>query len=65
MQTSLCIGTPFLLAQVLVTPHSAFLTNEALYNIATTTVTNITNWVLNEPLGRNEVEAPKVCLASG
>ncbi|KAF5836791.1 putative D-lactate dehydrogenase [Dunaliella salina] len=45
--------------QVLVTPHSAFLTNEALHNIATTTVNNITNWVLNEPLGRNEVEAPK------
>lgn len=27
--------------QVLVTPHAAFLTNEALENIATTTITNL------------------------
>lgn len=41
--------------QVLVTPHSAFLTHEALDNIAKTTVENIRKWVCREPLGKNEV----------
>lgn len=41
--------------QVLVTPHSAFLTQEALDNIAKTTVDNIRKWVTMEPLGSNEV----------
>jgi D-lactate dehydrogenase len=41
--------------QVLVTPHSAFLTEEALANIANTTIDNISKCLLGEPLGRNEV----------
>jgi lactate dehydrogenase-like 2-hydroxyacid dehydrogenase len=33
--------------QVIVTPHSAFLTNEALANIASTTVANMEEFLLN------------------
>ncbi|KXZ56322.1 hypothetical protein GPECTOR_1g284 [Gonium pectorale] len=36
--------------QVLVTPHSAFLTQEALYNIATTVCQNIADFTLGKPL---------------
>ncbi|GIM00560.1 hypothetical protein Vretimale_5555, partial [Volvox reticuliferus] len=43
--------------QVLVTPHSAFLTQEALFNIATTTCQNIADFVLGKPLA-NEVKLP-------
>lgn len=42
--------------QVMVTPHSAFLTNEALANIAATTVNNIEEFVLGKPLS-NELKA--------
>ena len=42
--------------QVIVTPHSAFLTREALANIATTTCQNIADWKLGKPIG-NEVKA--------
>jgi len=45
--------------QVLVTPHSAFLTKEALDNIATTTINNIVNYATSQPLGPNEVQAAK------
>ncbi len=41
--------------QVLVTPHSAFLTQEALDNIAKTTIENIENWVFCKPLGQNKI----------
>ena len=41
--------------QVLVTPHSAFLTEEALYNIVNTTIENITKWALCEPIEKNEL----------
>lgn len=44
--------------QVLVTPHSAFLTNEALANIAATTVENITEFLSGKPL-TNELK-PRV-----
>lgn len=44
------------LPQVLVTPHTAFLTEEALNNICTTTIQNIADYVLDRPLG-NEVKA--------
>lgn len=40
---------------MLVSPHSAFLTDEALANIAGTTVQNITDWAMGKPLV-NEVE---------
>ncbi|GLC50489.1 hypothetical protein PLESTB_000385200 [Pleodorina starrii] len=43
--------------QVLVTPHSAFLTQEALLNIATTTCQNIADWNLGKALP-NEVKPP-------
>ncbi|PNH07943.1 2-hydroxyacid dehydrogenase 1, partial [Tetrabaena socialis] len=43
--------------QVLVTPHSAFLTKEALTAIAATTCQNIADFVLDRPLV-NEVKAP-------
>lgn len=36
--------------QVLVTPHSAFLTHEALANIAGTTVQNVTDFLDGKPL---------------
>lgn len=45
-------------SQVLVTPHSAFLTNEALANIAATTVENITEFLSGKPL-TNELK-PRV-----
>ena len=45
--------------QVLVTPHSAFLTYEALDNIAATTLSNIKAWKLGEDLGPNEVKLSK------
>jgi D-lactate dehydrogenase len=46
--------------QVIVTPHSAFLTHEALANIASTTVANMEEFLLNKPL-TNEIKAkPKV-----
>lgn len=41
--------------QVLITPHSAFLTHEALSNIASTTITNIEEWLQDKPLG-NELK---------
>eukprot|EP00210_Caulerpa_lentillifera_P004681 g4466.t1 len=40
---------------VLITPHSAFLTNEALKNIATTTIENLKEFVMGETL-TNEVK---------
>jgi D-lactate dehydrogenase len=42
--------------QVIVTPHSAFLTHEALANIANTTVANMEAFLLNKPL-INEIKA--------
>ena len=36
--------------QVLITPHSAFLTNEALSNIAETTISNLRACCMGEPL---------------
>eukprot|EP00879_Flechtneria_rotunda_P013996 GHRR01014623.1.p1 GENE.GHRR01014623.1~~GHRR01014623.1.p1 ORF type:complete len:430 (+),score=91.56 GHRR01014623.1:107-1291(+) len=36
--------------QVLITPHSAFLTHEALHNIATTTINNMTEFLEGKPL---------------
>lgn len=49
--------------QVLVTPHSAFLTHEALHNIATTTCQNIADFALGRAL-LNEVKlAPSSPLA--
>ena len=44
---------------VLVTSHQAFLTNEALANIAATTLDNVTAFERGEPL-RNEVRAEQV-----
>jgi D-lactate dehydrogenase len=41
--------------QVLITPHSAFLTQEALQNISDVTIQNLTNHALGQPLGSNEV----------
>jgi len=41
--------------QVLVTPHSAFLTREALHNIATTTVSSMVDFAAGRPL-RNLVQ---------
>jgi lactate dehydrogenase-like 2-hydroxyacid dehydrogenase len=41
--------------QVIVTPHSAFLTHEALGNIAVTTVSNMEEFLLNKPL-TNEIK---------
>ncbi|KAI8463144.1 MAG: putative D-lactate dehydrogenase [Monoraphidium minutum] len=46
------------LPQVLVTPHTAFLTAEALTNIADTTVDNIDAYLMGKPL-TNEVQPPK------
>lgn len=43
---------------VLVSPHSAFLTKEALDNIAATTIYNISQYAAGEEL-TNEVKAPK------
>ena len=43
--------------QVIVTPHSAFLTKEALCNIADTTVGNVRDCALGPQL-RNEVPPP-------
>jgi phosphoglycerate dehydrogenase-like enzyme len=48
---------------VLVTPHSAFLTIEALDNIANTTLENILAWAMGRPIGPNEVKAPSVVAA--
>ncbi len=42
--------------QVVVTPHIAFLTDEALDTIATVTIQNIANYVLGESLGENELK---------
>lgn len=42
----------------MVTPHSAFLTHEALANIASTTVDNIEQFLKGQPL-TNELRAPK------
>ncbi len=36
--------------QVLITPHSAFLTKEALANIASTTISNIEEYVTGKTL---------------
>lgn len=44
---------------VLVTSHQAFLTNEALHNIAETTLTNVDAFAKGEPL-QNEVKAEAV-----
>ncbi|GAB4816217.1 hypothetical protein N2152v2_003263 [Parachlorella kessleri] len=44
------------LPNVLITPHSAFLTNEALSNIAETTISNLKACAMGEPL-INEVRA--------
>lgn len=44
--------------QVIVTPHSAFLTKEALANIATSTCQNIADYLMGRPLV-NEVVAKK------
>jgi D-lactate dehydrogenase len=41
---------------VLVTPHSAFLTHEALANIAATTTENITQFIEGKPI-TNELKA--------
>lgn len=57
---SLTLSQPsFCLTQVLVTPHSAFLTHEALANIAATTVQNITEFVTGEPLTNELKPRPK------
>lgn len=44
--------------QTLFTPHTAFLTNEALSNIVDTTVSNIGDWLEDKPLV-NEVKPMK------
>ncbi len=44
--------------QVLITPHSAFLTQEALKNIADTTIANIKDFALAKPLV-NEAKPPQ------
>lgn len=41
--------------QVLITPHSAFLTHEALANIAATTVANMEEFLAGQPL-TNELQ---------
>lgn len=41
---------------VIVTPHSAFLTREALLNIVQTTIGNISNFAQDKELGTNEVK---------
>jgi D-lactate dehydrogenase len=41
---------------VLITPHSAFLTHEALANIAATTAANIGEFIEGKPL-TNEIKA--------
>ncbi len=48
---------------MLVTPHSAFLTREALTNIATTTCQNIADMVLGRELP-NEVRPPAAAASS-
>lgn len=48
---------------MLVTPHSAFLTREALINIATTTCQNIADMVLGRELA-NEVRPPTTVTSS-
>lgn len=45
--------------QVLITPHSAFLTHEALANIASTTITNVEDWLQDKPL-TNAVKPPSL-----
>jgi len=42
------------LADVIITPHTAFLTSEALHNIAETTVENLKEFALGKKL-TNEV----------
>lgn len=44
--------------QVIVTPHSAFLTKEALSNIATTTCQNIADYLMGRPLTNEVVAKP-------
>ncbi len=44
--------------QTMFTPHSAFLTHEALENIASTTVANIKAYLAGEEL-KNEVKPPE------
>jgi D-lactate dehydrogenase len=44
--------------QVLVTPHSAFLTHEALANIGSTTVQNITEFLSGKPLTNELKQKP-------
>lgn len=46
-ESTFCAGVQM---QVLITPHSAFLTHEALANIASTTITNIEDWLQDKPL---------------
>jgi D-lactate dehydrogenase len=51
------------LLQVLITPHSAFLTEEALGNIATTTISNMEEFLAGQQL-TNELK-PKPDKAAG
>ena len=45
-------------SQVIVTPHTAFATEEALHNIAETTIFNIDQFLAGEEL-KNEVKPQK------
>jgi D-lactate dehydrogenase len=51
------------LLQVLITPHSAFLTHEALANIASTTISNLEEFLSGQQL-TNELK-PKPEKAAG
>lgn len=44
---------------VLITPHSAFLTQEALQNIAETTVANLTEFQLGQSLSYQVLPCPE------
>lgn len=44
---------------VLITPHSAFLTKEALHSIAETTIANLTEFQLGQPLSYGVLPCPE------
>jgi D-lactate dehydrogenase len=44
--------------QTLITPHTAFATEEALDNIAGTTIANINEWLEGKPL-TNQIQPKK------
>lgn len=46
--------------QVMLSPHSAFLTREALANICATTIENMYDFATGKPLSNELVDQPKV-----